>query len=75
MLNVKYGLQRSNNSNGSDYLIFYEINVIKMLLYSNEVNKKDNTHEYNIIKNINVQRQNILFVTQLWSIDLIKKLK
>lgn len=46
-----------------------------MLLYSNEVNKKDNTHEYNIIKNINVQRQNILFVTQLWSIDLIKKLK
>lgn len=50
MLIVKYGLQRSNNSNGIDYLIFYEINVIKMLLYSNELNKKYNTHEYNIIK-------------------------
>lgn len=64
MLNVKYGLQRNNNSNGIDYLICYEIHFIKILLYSNEVNKKDNTHEYNIIKNINVQRQNIIFVTQ-----------
>jgi len=65
MLNVKYGLQRSNNSNGIDYLIFYEIHFIKILLYSNEVNKKDNTHEYNIMKNINVY--NIIFVTQYCS--------
>jgi len=63
----KCGLWRSNNSNDFNYLIFDEINVIKILLFSNEVNKKNNTHVYNIVKNINVQQQNIVIVFVLTS--------